>query len=41
MKAVVGMCNSTLFGFSAEGRRTPADVASSFTELALKGLTAP
>lgn len=41
MKAVVGMCNSTLFWFSEGGRLKATEVAAAFTALALEGLKAP
>lgn len=38
MKAIVGMCNSTLFWFSSSGSMTPADVAARFADIVLDGM---
>ena len=38
MKAIVGMCNSTLFWYDGTGRLSPDDVAASFGELVIGGL---
>lgn len=38
MKAIVGMCNSTLFWFDPAGRLTPEDVAGRFADVVLAGI---
>ncbi len=40
MKAVVGLCNSTLFWFTSDGRLATADVADAFSGLVVEGLAA-
>ena len=38
MKAIVGMCNSTLFWYSSVGALSPGDVAERFANLVLDGI---
>jgi hypothetical protein len=40
MKAIVGMCNSTLFWFEPAGRHSSSDVARVFAEIVLAGIAA-
>lgn len=40
MKAVVGLCNSTLFWFTSDGRLATGDVAAAFSDLLVDGLAA-
>jgi AcrR family transcriptional regulator len=39
MKGIVGMCNSTLFWFAPGGRYSSAEVAETFADMILSGLT--
>lgn len=39
MKAIVGMCNSTLFWFRPNGRYSAAEVADTFADMILSGVT--
>jgi AcrR family transcriptional regulator len=38
MKAIVGMCNSTLFWFEPSGRHSSSDVAAAFAQMVLAGI---
>ncbi len=40
MKGIVGMCNSTLFWFAAGGRYSSSQVADTFADMVLVGITA-
>lgn len=40
MKGIVGMCNSTLFWFAPGGRYSSSEVAGSFADMVLAGITA-
>lgn len=40
MKAVVGLCNSTLFWFDADGGMTPEQLAGRFADIVLDGVMA-
>jgi len=40
MKGIVGMCNSTLFWFESDGRYSSSEVADTFADMVLAGLTA-
>ena len=40
MKGIVGMCNSTLFWFESDGRYSSSEVADTFADMVLAGVTA-